>query len=78
MVVDDEPSISRSNSLQNINEGSFTGSVGRPRGTRRDKGKGKEIDTPSIRVKEEPKTVSLLSPEPPLSLVSLPTLFFAS
>lgn len=65
MAVDDEPSISRSNSLNNLQEGPSASATARPR--RKDKGKGKETDF--VRVKEEPKAISLHSPEPIANLV---------
>ncbi|KAG5645034.1 hypothetical protein DXG03_007213 [Asterophora parasitica] len=66
MVIDDDLSISRSNSSQNLQEGLTVSAsaVGRPK--RKDKGKAKEVD-PAVRVKEEPKAVSLLTPDPPVS-----------
>jgi hypothetical protein len=66
----DEPSATRSNSGFNLQEGSSSGTGGRPKGLQRDKGKGKEVEPPPVRIKEEPKTVSLYSPEPALSVVS--------
>jgi hypothetical protein len=71
----DGPSISRSNSGTNVLEGPVPVANGRTRGAKRDKGKAKEIDAAPIRVKEEPKAVSLHSPEPISCLVSLPTTF---
>ncbi|RDB21491.1 Uncharacterized protein C2F7.07c [Hypsizygus marmoreus] len=65
MVIDDELSISRSNSSHNLQEGTSTAVGGRPR--RKDKGKGKEVDSSTVRVKEEPKQIFLHTPEPPLS-----------
>ncbi|KAJ7702440.1 hypothetical protein B0H17DRAFT_1044342 [Mycena rosella] len=65
MVPDDESSPSRSDSAPNLQEGSVAASdkaKGRPKG----KGKAKEVELP-VRVKEEPKAVSLDSPEPPVS-----------
>ncbi len=49
---------------------------------RKDKGKGKEVENPPLRVKEEPKAVSLHTPEPTNNLVrcqpvSPATFFFA-
>lgn len=68
MVLDDEPSISRSNSLHNLQEGPSASIASRPR--RRDKGKGKEVESPVVKVKEEPKLISLHTPEPlPSNLV---------
>ena len=70
MVVDKEPSLSRSNSSVNILDPPPLPAAlaGRPK--RKDKGKGKEVETPPLRVKEEPKAISLnTSPEPPNNLV---------
>lgn len=63
-VPEDEPSLSRSNS-SNFNDFHASASHGRPR--RKDKGKAKEVDPIFIRVKEEPKSVVLPSPDPPLA-----------
>ncbi|TFK42813.1 hypothetical protein BDQ12DRAFT_293915 [Crucibulum laeve] len=68
MVLDDDVSISRSNSSQNLMDAPTTSS--RTRSRRKEKGKGKEIDPTLVKVKEEPKTVSLLSPEPPSNLLN--------
>ncbi|KAG6889787.1 hypothetical protein C0992_004205 [Termitomyces sp. T32_za158] len=59
-MIEDEPSISRSNSSQNLQD-TTTSAVGRPK--RKDKGKGKEPAV--VRVKEEPRPVSLHTPDPP-------------
>ncbi|KAG6878772.1 hypothetical protein C0993_008071 [Termitomyces sp. T159_Od127] len=59
-MIEDEPSISRSNSSQNLQD-TATSAVGRPK--RKDQGKGKE--TAVVRVKEEPRPVSLHTPDPP-------------
>ncbi|KAK7466915.1 hypothetical protein VKT23_003979 [Stygiomarasmius scandens] len=67
MILDDAPTLSRSNSAQNIQEGPSNG-VG-TRGKRKDKGKGKEVE-PMVRVKEEPKAISLHSPEPQSNLLN--------
>ena len=67
-VVDDEVSISRSNSSLNLQDSVPPALVGKPK--RKDKGKAKEVDTPPLRVKEEPKSLSLHTPEPPSNLVS--------
>ncbi|KAG6820780.1 hypothetical protein H0H93_011545 [Arthromyces matolae] len=64
MITGVEPSISRSSSSQNLRDG-IAGIVGRPK--RKDNGKGKEPAV--VRVKEEPKPVSLHSPDPPSTLV---------
>ncbi|KAJ7582494.1 hypothetical protein C8J56DRAFT_864487 [Mycena floridula] len=62
MVIDDEPMPSRSNSTPLIFDGTSLPPVnGRSR--RKDKGKAKEVE--SVRVKEEPRAISLHSPEPP-------------
>ena len=66
----DQPSVSRSNSGTNVFEGLVPFANGQARGTKRDKGKAKEIDGPIVRVKEEPKAISLHSPEPVSCLVS--------
>lgn len=71
VVVDDEVSISRSNSSLNLQD-----SAG-GRSKRKDKGKAKEVDTPLLRVKEEPKPFALHTPEPPSNLVS-PHITFTS
>jgi hypothetical protein len=67
MVVDDESSISRSNSLVNVQDGISANSTGRSR--RKDKGKAKETESSIFRVKEEPQSISLHSPEPPINAV---------
>ncbi|KAJ7093105.1 hypothetical protein C8R44DRAFT_397972 [Mycena epipterygia] len=65
MVPDDETSPSRSNSAPNLQEGSVAAPEPKPRGKGRPKGKGKakEVELP-VRIKEEPKAVSLETPEP--------------
>ena len=68
MVVDDEPSISRSNSSGIVQETSGI-LIGRSR--RKDKGKATEAEPSVVRVKEEPKSISLLSPEPSINVVRL-------
>ncbi|KAG5637860.1 hypothetical protein H0H81_002899 [Sphagnurus paluster] len=68
MVVDDESSISRSNSSQNLQELPSGSAVGRPK--RKDKGKGKEVESAAVRVKEEPKLVTLHTPDPPSNLLN--------
>ncbi|ESK88417.1 clr6 histone deacetylase associated phd protein-2 cph2 [Moniliophthora roreri MCA 2997] len=60
------PPLSRSNSIQSITMDPKPGSS-RPR--RKDKGKAKEIE-PVVRIKEEPKPVSLLTPEPASNLLN--------
>lgn len=64
-IPEDEPSLSRSNSSLNLYDLHVHTSQGRPK--RKDKGKAKEVDPASIRVKEEPKNVLLPSPDPPLA-----------
>jgi len=66
-VMDKEPSLSRSTSI-NLLESQTSNNNGKPK--RKDKGKAKEVDSPPLRVKEEPKAFSLLTPEPPSNLVS--------
>jgi hypothetical protein len=66
----DGPSISRSNSGTNVLDAPVLVTNGRTRGANKDKGKAKENDATLIRVKEEPKTISLHSPEPISCLVS--------
>ncbi|KAF5358114.1 hypothetical protein D9756_001766 [Leucocoprinus leucothites] len=59
---EDEPSLSRSNSSLNLYDLSVPTSHGRTK--RKDKGKAKEVDSASVKVKEEPKSVLLPSPDP--------------
>ncbi|KAK0228244.1 hypothetical protein IW262DRAFT_590128 [Armillaria fumosa] len=61
-IDDDMPVLSRSASSQNLQEPPSTGTNGRLK--RRDKGKGREIETSAVRIKEELPMISLLSPEP--------------
>ncbi|KIK63801.1 hypothetical protein GYMLUDRAFT_57453 [Collybiopsis luxurians FD-317 M1] len=62
MIMDDESSsLPPPTSLQNIVDQSSH--VTSTRGKKKDKGKGKEVENP-VRIKEEPQTVSLRSPEP--------------
>ncbi|KAL0947267.1 hypothetical protein HGRIS_013389 [Hohenbuehelia grisea] len=65
MIVDDDTSISRANSSQNIDgpEPPLAPPNGRGR-PRRDKGKAREVESSAVRVKEEPKAVMLQTPEP--------------
>jgi hypothetical protein len=63
MILDDEQPISPPNVQDQSSQG--TGS----RAKKKDKGKGKEIE-PSVRVKEEPQTVYLRSPEPQFDLLN--------
>ncbi len=76
MIVDDEPmsTLSRSNSSQNILDYPSQGAS--TRGKKKDKGKGKEIEPP-VRIKEEPKPISLHSPEPHVELVRSPCPFLS-
>ncbi|KAJ3737430.1 hypothetical protein DFJ43DRAFT_1048031 [Lentinula guzmanii] len=67
MIIDDEPSASHSDSSQNIVDQSSQGM--NTRGKTKDKGKGKEIEVP-MRIKEEPQTLSLRSPEPQVDLLN--------
>jgi hypothetical protein len=75
MVVDDEPSISRSNSFVNMQEAISAHSTGRSR--RKEKGKAKETEPSGVRVKEEPKSISLHSPEPSINVVRQVSMRFA-
>ena len=75
VVVDDEITISRSNSSLNLQDSGLPASGGKSK--RKDKGKDKEADTPPLRVKEEPKPFSLHTPEPNNNLVS-PRITFTS
>lgn len=68
VVLDKEPSLSRSNSSTNLLDPSLP-SAPSGRSKRRDKGKEKEMESPPLRVKEEPKLFSLNSPEPSNNLV---------
>lgn len=62
--VDSNPSsISRSNSAANLEDGLPSASNGKTKGTRKDKGKGKEMDKALIRVKEEEMAPPSLSPD---------------
>ncbi|KAF8892670.1 hypothetical protein BD779DRAFT_1510246 [Infundibulicybe gibba] len=67
MITDGGLIATRSTSSTNPQEGTSVNLNGRPK--RRDKGKAKEIDPP-IRVKEEPKVISLHTPEPPFNLLN--------
>jgi hypothetical protein len=85
MILDDEASISRSNSAPNLPEGSAATEPakrgkGRPKG--KAKAKAKEVEAPAAaaRIKEEPKAVSLEAPSEPsasnqVRLLSLCLLF---
>ncbi|TFK72597.1 hypothetical protein BDN72DRAFT_318483 [Pluteus cervinus] len=59
VIADDDLTPSRSTSTHNASD-----SVSLGRGKRKDKGKAKEVESAQVRVKEEPKAVSLLTPEP--------------
>jgi hypothetical protein len=65
--ADKEPSDSRSNSSLNLLDPPpatlVPASVGRPK--RKDKGKAKEVENPPLRVKEEPRSFSLHTPDVP-------------
>lgn len=65
--ADKEPSDSRSNSSLNLLDppslALIPPPVGRPK--RKDKGKAKEVENPPLRVKEEPKSFSLHTPDAP-------------
>jgi len=82
MLVDPDthaPSLSRSNSGINLDDSMSGISNGKTKGTRNDKGKGKEVDKALIRVKEE-EMVPSLSPDPvtgPVSFLSSPQSFIA-
>jgi len=59
---DEEPTLSRSNSSPNLQDAATQPSVSR--GGKKDKGKGKEVDALSARVKEDAKATGLPTPEP--------------
>ena len=54
---------SRSNSGVNAEEGASQSTDGRIRGVKKDNGKGNETEGALVRVKEEPKAISLHSPD---------------
>src|SRR4051794_38486444 len=58
-LIDDDGSLSTSNSARNFQEQALT-----VKGKRKDKGKGREIDPVQVKVKEEPNAVSLLPSDP--------------
>ncbi|CAA7267961.1 unnamed protein product [Cyclocybe aegerita] len=60
--------MSRSDSSLNLLDPSSSTSNGRVK--RGDKVKGKDVETPPLRVKEEPKSFSLNTPEPPSNLLN--------
>ncbi|KAF7974049.1 hypothetical protein HWV62_24019 [Athelia sp. TMB] len=63
MPIDlESPSLSRSNSAQNLGESSSSTSNGKTKGTR--KGKGKQAEKAIVRVKEEEMAPPSLSPDP--------------
>ena len=67
-VLDEEPRLSRTNSSHDSLEGPVSATISsRPR--RRDKGKAKELEAIVVKVKEEPRVISLHSPEPPINMV---------
>ncbi|KAF8652714.1 hypothetical protein AX16_004218 [Volvariella volvacea WC 439] len=63
MIIDDEATFSRSTSSLNILEPSTAS-----RSKRKEKGKGKDTEPAVVKIKEEPKSISLLSPEPPVNV----------
>ncbi|KAF9567642.1 hypothetical protein CPC08DRAFT_758219 [Agrocybe pediades] len=67
-AMDKEPSLSRSTSSANLLELQTSSTNGKTK--RKDKGKAKEVESPPLRVKEEPKTFSLPTPEPPSNLLN--------
>lgn len=73
-IDSDAPSLSRSNSGINLDDSMSNTSNGMTKGARRDKGKGKEADKASIKVKEE-EMVPSLSPDPVAGHVSLPSVY---
>ncbi|PPQ63199.1 hypothetical protein CVT24_005744 [Panaeolus cyanescens] len=67
--AEEEPSVSRSNSSLDLLSGA-TSTVASTKSRRKDKGKAKDNGTPPLKVKEEPKTTTLNSPEPPSNLLN--------
>lgn len=68
-VLDDEPRLSRTiSSHESLDVPISTTLSGRPR--RKDKGKAREVEPLIVKVKEEPKVISLHSPEPPIIMVN--------
>ena len=65
MLVDEDLALSRSTSSVNLPD---PPAATKPK--RKDKGKGKEVDNIPLRVKEEPNSLSLHTPEPTNNLVS--------
>lgn len=68
MMVDEDLTLSRSASSVNLQDPPLLPTATKTK--RKDKGKGKEVETLPLRVKEEPKTLSLQTPEPTNNLVS--------
>ncbi|KAF8626184.1 hypothetical protein AX15_005068 [Amanita polypyramis BW_CC] len=68
-VLDGEPRLSRTISSHDSLEGPVSTTMSsRPR--KKDKGKAKELETLNVKVKEEPRVISLHSPEPPINMVN--------
>ncbi len=68
-VLDDEPRLSRTISSHESLDVPISATVAsRPR--RKDKGKAREVEPPIVKVKEEPKVISLHSPEPHINTVN--------
>ncbi|TFK25022.1 hypothetical protein FA15DRAFT_668895 [Coprinopsis marcescibilis] len=67
-AVDDDLALSRSNSSLNLQDPAPQTSTAKT--LKRDKGKGKDVGTPPIRVKEEPKNVMLNTPEPNANMLN--------
>jgi hypothetical protein len=70
MMVDDDLALSRSASSVNLQLQDPPPPQAATKTKRKDKGKGKEVETLQPRVKEEPKALSLHTPEPTNNLVS--------
>jgi hypothetical protein len=68
MMVDEDLTLSRSASSVNLQDPPPPPVATKTK--RKDKGKGKEVETLPLRVKEEPKALSLQTPEPTNNLVS--------
>lgn len=68
-VLDDEPRLSRTiSSHESLDVPISVTIASRPR--RKDKGKAREVEPPIVKVKEEPKVISLHSPEPHINTVN--------
>ena len=68
-VLDDERRLSRTiSSHESLDVPTAATVSSRPR--RKDKGKAREVEPPIVKVKEEPKVISLHSPEPPIIMVN--------